>query len=201
MPKIMLFILLGVVAWYSFFSEDEDFEAELVRKYWSAIPSLIRRFFQILSEDFWRLLLFFVALVVVVWGSSEQMWGVWILVVAPAGILLSENSAEVKVGLQTFGRDVGKAVGTAIMNIMQVVGLIAAVVLLLWIVVEALMAFERWDNQISPNFQDNYSEHWEPYDPSYGEDRCIGDCNDMDGDGRTWNDEDRDGDGLYESNP
>ena len=45
---------------------------------------------------------------------------------------------------------------------------------------------------------------WDGYIGEYDgseDDRCIGDCNDMDGDGRTWNDVDADGDGLYESRP
>jgi uncharacterized protein YjbI with pentapeptide repeats len=36
-------------------------------------------------------------------------------------------------------------------------------------------------------------------DYGYDDGPCIGDCNDMDGDGRTSDDIDRDGDGLYES--
>lgn len=43
--------------------------------------------------------------------------------------------------------------------------------------------------------EDDSGWYWdEPY-----VDSCIGDCYDMDNDGRTWNDIDRDGDGRYES--
>jgi hypothetical protein len=53
-----------------------------------------------------------------------------------------------------------------------------------------------------------YGDDPEPPAPGIGNDSendygfddgpCIGDCNDMDGDGRTWDDFDADGDGLYE---
>jgi len=191
----LFFIVAIVVAvWYV-----SALESGRTIEFWRVIPSPIRRFFRILGESYWRLLLFFLALVVVVWGSSEQIWGVWILVVAPAGILLSENSAKVKVGLQTMRG----TVGTAIRNIMLTVGFLAAVGLLIWIVVAALADFEDWNNRgQTPTFQEGDRNWWiEPIDPGYGEDRCIGDCNDMDNDGRTWNDVDRDGDGFYLSNP
>lgn len=167
-----------------------------VPNFWRSIPSPIRRFFRTLGESYWRLLLFFLGLVVVVWGSSEQMWGVWILVLAPAGILLSENSAEVKVGLRT----IGVVVGTAIRNIALVLGFFAAVGLVIWIFGTIVEDLEEWNNPgQTPTFQEEDKE--ELIDPGSGRDRCIGDCNDMDNDGRTWNDVDRDGDGLYESNP
>ena len=46
----------------------------------------------------------------------------------------------------------------------------------------------------------NY-EYQDDYQDDYGgfDDYCEGDCYDMDNDGRTWNDVDADGDGLYES--
>ena len=48
------------------------------------------------------------------------------------------------------------------------------------------------DNFGSDNFgSDNYVSD------NYG--YCEGDCNDMDNDGRTWNDVDSDGDGIYET--
>lgn len=43
--------------------------------------------------------------------------------------------------------------------------------------------------------EDYYSEPEDYYEP------CYGDCYDMDSDGRTWDDYDADGDGLYESWP
>jgi len=56
----------------------------------------------------------------------------------------------------------------------------------------------RDSDYVDDQFTDPYAED---FDDSYEDNRCIGDCNDMDGDGRTWNDVDRDGDGVYESNP
>ena len=45
----------------------------------------------------------------------------------------------------------------------------------------------------------NYSEHNNSdYDDS-GYDTCVADCTDMDNDGRTWDDVDADGDGVYET--
>lgn len=55
---------------------------------------------------------------------------------------------------------------------------------------------------------DDYDDGSEGYDDPiqddddiYGdyESQCVGDCNDMDNDGRTWNDVDADNDGIYES--
>jgi hypothetical protein len=48
------------------------------------------------------------------------------------------------------------------------------------------------------NYQDNYQDD---YQDDYGgfDEYCDGDCYDMDNDGRTWNDVDADGDGLYET--
>ena len=51
----------------------------------------------------------------------------------------------------------------------------------------------------------NQTPNYEPDDDSVEDDyvedyeTCIGDCNDMDNDGRTWDDIDGDGDGRYES--
>jgi hypothetical protein len=189
-------IIFFLVGWF-FYVQDSGH----VPNFWRLIPSPIRRFFRTLGESYWRLLLFFLGLVTVVWGSSVQMWGVWILVLVPAGILLSENSAKVKVGLRT----IGVTVGTAIKNIMLVLGFLAAVGLLVWIVGTVLEDFDDWahdDYIYDYNFEGEESDRgwWIELDPG-SEDRCIGDCNDMDNDGRTWNDVDRDGDGLYESNP
>ena len=44
------------------------------------------------------------------------------------------------------------------------------------------------------NYQDDYQDDYGGFD-----DYCDGDCYDMDNDGRTWNDVDADGDGLYET--
>ena len=55
---------------------------------------------------------------------------------------------------------------------------------------------------ISEEYEGFYNdEFWKSYDDGYEDyyDDCYGDCNDMDNDGRTWDDYDRDGDGLYES--
>ena len=46
--------------------------------------------------------------------------------------------------------------------------------------------------------RENYGDDYWP-DPDDGSNYCDGDCNDMDNDGRTWDDVDRDGDGLYET--
>ena len=44
------------------------------------------------------------------------------------------------------------------------------------------------------NYQDDYQDDYGGFDVY-----CDGDCYDMDNDGRTWNDVDADGDGLYET--
>ena len=61
------------------------------------------------------------------------------------------------------------------------------------------------------NYQDDYQDDYGDYQDDYGDyqddygdyggfdDYCEGDCYDMDNDGRTWNDVDADGDGLYET--
>jgi hypothetical protein len=53
------------------------------------------------------------------------------------------------------------------------------------------------------NYQDDYGDYGDygDYQDDYGgfDDYCDGDCYDMDNDGRTWNDVDADGDGLYET--
>ena len=48
-------------------------------------------------------------------------------------------------------------------------------------------------------YDDEYEEFYDDGDEEYYDDPCYGDCNDMDNDGRTWDDYDGDGDGLYES--
>jgi hypothetical protein len=59
--------------------------------------------------------------------------------------------------------------------------------------------YPKWSVE---NFPDEDSTYW-PDDSSnlddYPAGDCVGDCNDMDGDGRTWDDVDADGDGNYES--
>lgn len=53
------------------------------------------------------------------------------------------------------------------------------------------------------NDDDYPSDDDSGYDDTYidddGVDSCVGDCNDMDNDGRTWDDVDADHDGLYET--
>ncbi len=54
------------------------------------------------------------------------------------------------------------------------------------------------------DYQDDYGDYQDDYQDDYGDyggfdDYCEGDCYDMDNDGRTWNDVDADGDGLYET--
>ena len=44
------------------------------------------------------------------------------------------------------------------------------------------------------NYEDDYGDYYGGFD-----EYCDGDCYDMDNDGRTWNDVDADGDGLYET--
>ena len=51
----------------------------------------------------------------------------------------------------------------------------------------------EWEPSENFDSGNDYAEDFDSDPP------CIGDCNDMDGDGRTWNDIDGDGDGLYES--
>ena len=48
---------------------------------------------------------------------------------------------------------------------------------------------------------EGYDDPIQDDDDSYGDydSQCVGDCNDMDNDGRTWNDVDADNDGIYES--
>jgi hypothetical protein len=54
---------------------------------------------------------------------------------------------------------------------------------------------EDYDEDYDPADDYYYSEPEDYYEP------CYGDCYDMDFDGRTWDDYDADGDGLYESRP
>ena len=49
-------------------------------------------------------------------------------------------------------------------------------------------------NRDGDDYEDNYEND---YGDNY--ESCVGDCNDMDNDGRTWDDIDGDGDGRYES--
>jgi hypothetical protein len=55
-----------------------------------------------------------------------------------------------------------------------------------------------YDDDYGDVYDDDYGD---VYDDDYGDDyeSCVGDCNDMDNDGRTWDDIDGDGDGRYES--
>ena len=62
------------------------------------------------------------------------------------------------------------------------------------------------NNYYQDDYGDDYGDDYENdfgdyYEDDYGgfDDYCEGDCYDMDNDGRTWNDVDADGDGLYES--
>jgi hypothetical protein len=65
---------------------------------------------------------------------------------------------------------------------------------------------EYYDDGNQEYFDDENQEYYDDGNQEYYDDgnqenydECIGDCNDMDNDGRTWDDYDGDGDGLYES--
>lgn len=55
-----------------------------------------------------------------------------------------------------------------------------------------------YDGSVDQGFEDGYYEDGGYYEDD-GYDSCVGDCTDMDGDGRTWDDVDADNDGLYET--
>jgi hypothetical protein len=59
--------------------------------------------------------------------------------------------------------------------------------------------YPKWSVENYPDEDSNYEYYDEPDWGDYDTGSCVGDCTDMDGDGRTWNDIDADGDGFYES--
>lgn len=63
----------------------------------------------------------------------------------------------------------------------------------------SLTGFYWWEAPAPTIWQPPRVMYGDPGDPEPIEPPCVGDCTDMDGDGRTWNDIDADGDGFYES--
>lgn len=61
-----------------------------------------------------------------------------------------------------------------------------------------LVSFGWFNPPADPPYQPPRVIYGDPGDPEPIEPPCVGDCTDMDGDGRTWNDIDADGDGRYE---
>ena len=59
--------------------------------------------------------------------------------------------------------------------------------------------YPKWSVENYPDEDSNYEYYDEPDWGDYDAGSCVGDCTDMDGDGRTWDDIDADGDGFYES--